>query len=105
MKSSDIYPTKIQLCDHNLKLASEHQKNNSKSVTIIFKIFFRKRTLSFFCFHYMEIKEIKKLKKNLPRFFCELCDFKCYMKCDWDRHILRPKHLNNVEVNNWKQKT
>jgi len=52
----------------------------------------------------MEIKETKKLKKNLPRFFCELCDFKCYMKCDWDRHILRPKHLNNDEVNNGKQK-
>jgi len=52
----------------------------------------------------MEIKEIKKLKKNLPRFFCETCDFKCYMKCDWDRHILRPKHIkhengNNLEIN------
>jgi Txe/YoeB family toxin of Txe-Axe toxin-antitoxin module len=52
----------------------------------------------------MEIKETKKLKKNLPRFFCEPCDFKCYMKCDWDRHILRPKHLkyengNNLEIN------
>ena len=52
----------------------------------------------------MEIKEIKKLKKNLHRYFCEDCDFKCYMKCDWDRHILRPKHLSNVEVNNGKQK-
>jgi len=47
----------------------------------------------------MEIKENKKLTKNLPRFFCEACDFKCYMKCDWDRHITRPKHLNNVEGN------
>ena len=52
----------------------------------------------------MEIKEIKNLKKNLPRFFCESCDFKCYMKCDWERHILRPKHLkhengNNLEIN------
>ena len=47
----------------------------------------------------MEIKEIKKLKKNLPRFLCESCDFKCYMKCDWDRHILRPKHLVSVSGN------
>ena len=47
----------------------------------------------------MEIKEIKKLKKNLPRFFCKTCDFECYMKCDWDRHILRPKHLNSVQGN------
>ncbi len=40
----------------------------------------------------MEIKEIKKLKKNLPRFFCEKCDFKCYMKVDWLRHTSTPKH-------------
>ena len=45
----------------------------------------------------MEIKEDKKLKKNVDRFFCENCDFKCYMKCDWDRHIERPKHINNVK--------
>jgi hypothetical protein len=47
----------------------------------------------------MEIKENLKLKKNLPRFFCKLCDFKCYMKCDWDRHILRPKHLDAADGN------
>ena len=47
----------------------------------------------------MELKEKKKLKKNLPRFFCEVCDFKCYMKCDWDRHILRPKHIDCVVGN------
>ena len=43
--------------------------------------------------------EMKKLKKNLPRFFCEPCDFKCYMKCDWDKHILRAKHQKLVNVN------
>ena len=48
--------------------------------------------------------EIKKLKKNLDRFICESCDFKCYMKCDWDRHILRRKHLANVNGNNWNFK-
>jgi hypothetical protein len=45
----------------------------------------------------MEIKEEKKLKKNVYRFLCETCDFKCYMKCDWERHIIRPKHLNSVD--------
>jgi len=44
----------------------------------------------------MEIKEIKKLDKNLTKYFCEICDFKCSQKCDWDRHILRPKHINNL---------
>jgi hypothetical protein len=40
--------------------------------------------------------EHKKNLKNLPRFFCEDCDFKCYMKVDWERHVLRPKHISNV---------
>ena len=52
----------------------------------------------------MEIKETKKLKKNLPRFFCKDCDFECYMKCDWDRHISRPKHLFNVGGNDLDEK-
>jgi hypothetical protein len=52
----------------------------------------------------MEIKETKKLKKNLPRFFCQSCDFECYMKCDWDRHILRPKHQKNVQGNEMETK-
>jgi hypothetical protein len=43
----------------------------------------------------MEIKENFKLEKNLTKYFCEFCDFKCRQKCDWDRHILRPKHLFN----------
>jgi len=47
----------------------------------------------------MEIKEIKKLKKNLPRFVCLNCDFKCYMKCDWDKHIITGKHLRQCEGN------
>ena len=48
----------------------------------------------------MEIKETdEKLKKNLFRFVCQSCDFKCYMKCDWERHIIRPKHINMVEGN------
>ena len=47
----------------------------------------------------MEIKEKEKLKKNLNRFVCGTCDFKCYMKCDWDRHVTRPKHLKAVNGN------
>jgi hypothetical protein len=40
--------------------------------------------------------EIQKNLKNLQRFVCEDCDFKCYMKIDWERHVLRPKHKNNM---------
>ena len=48
--------------------------------------------------------ETKKNIKNIPKFYCEKCDFKCSLKSDMDRHYLRPKHLTNVDGNNWKEK-
>ena len=33
--------------------------------------------------------------KITNKFVCENCDFECYKKSDWDRHIVRPKHKNN----------
>jgi hypothetical protein len=47
----------------------------------------------------MEIKENLKLEKNFPKYLCEICNFKCYQKCDWDRHTMRPKHISNVSGN------
>jgi hypothetical protein len=47
----------------------------------------------------MEIKEIKKLEKNLTKYYCENCNFKCSQKCDWERHIVRPKHLVSKDGN------
>ena len=52
--------------------------------------------------------EIKKLKKYLPRFNCEICDFKCYMKNDWIRHLSTAKHNfqvngNEMEMSNLKK--
>jgi hypothetical protein len=35
--------------------------------------------------------------KNIQKFVCENCDFKCSKKGDWSRHITRPKHLNNAQ--------
>ena len=52
----------------------------------------------------MEIKETEKLKKNLIRFVCEKCDFKCYMKCDWNRHIVTSKHIKYANGNNMETK-
>jgi hypothetical protein len=47
----------------------------------------------------MEVMEIEnKLKKRVPKYECINCDFRCYMKCDWERHILRPKHLKNDKM-------
>ena len=47
----------------------------------------------------MEIQEIKKLEKNLKKYYCQTCDFKCLQKCDWDRHITRPKHQSRSQGN------
>ena len=35
----------------------------------------------------------KKTAKNATDFFCEYCDFKCFKKSDFDRHLLTRKHL------------
>ena len=35
--------------------------------------------------------------KTAVDFVCTYCDFKCYKKSDWDRHIIRPKHATNVQ--------
>jgi len=56
----------------------------------------------------MEIMEIKKHRKNIPKFVCELCNFKCFLKSDWVRHTARDKHINNengnkMEIKNMKK--
>ena len=52
----------------------------------------------------MEIKETIKLEKNLIKYYCEVCDFKCFQKCDWERHIVRPKHTFNQDGNDKETK-
>lgn len=37
----------------------------------------------------------KKRQKNANILLCEFCNFKCCKKSDWNRHILRPKHIRN----------
>jgi hypothetical protein len=41
----------------------------------------------------------KKHQKNIAKFECETCDFKCFKKGDWNRHIIRPKHVNLTNSN------
>jgi len=38
----------------------------------------------------------EKRQKNAIIFSCELCDYKCNKKSDWNRHIERKKHLVNI---------
>ncbi len=37
----------------------------------------------------------KKTPKNASSFICEKCDYICNKKSDWNRHIVRRKHLSN----------
>ena len=41
----------------------------------------------------------KKTPKNAEIFYCEYCDFKCFKYSDWERHIVRPKHIKNENDN------
>ena len=38
----------------------------------------------------------KKTSGKDPKYVCTYCDFICSSKTDWERHIVRPKHKNNV---------
>ena len=42
----------------------------------------------------MEVFSDKKHQKTSKILFCSFCDFTCCKKGDWNRHILRPKHIN-----------
>ena len=41
----------------------------------------------------------KKRQKNAKEFKCEDCQFICFKKCDWDRHITTLKHQNLTNPN------
>ena len=47
----------------------------------------------------MEVFSDNKTSKNIRKFYCEMCDFKCSKKGDWDRHMMRPKHINLTQSN------
>jgi hypothetical protein len=42
--------------------------------------------------------DTKKTSKNIAIFACDLCDFECSKKSDWNRHVTRPKHLKHTEM-------
>ncbi len=47
----------------------------------------------------MEVFSDKKTSKNTNKFCCEPCNFVCCKKGDWNRHIMRPKHVNLTTSN------
>ena len=49
-------------------------------------------------------KTSKNIQKNIQKFYCEVCDFRCVKKGDWSRHIDRKKHKDNIMVQNDTEK-
>jgi hypothetical protein len=47
----------------------------------------------------MDKNKTPKNSKKLPEYNCDFCDFKCCKKIDWERHIVRPKHIKNENDN------
>tara|TARA_Y100000816_G_C26077596_1_gene567453 strand:+ start:817 stop:1692 length:876 start_codon:yes stop_codon:yes gene_type:complete len=43
--------------------------------------------------------EQKNTKIKQPKYFCSLCDYKCFYKRDYDKHISTRKHQNAVFLN------
>ena len=41
----------------------------------------------------------KKTPKNAEIFYCEKCDFKCSKLSDWNRHLMRRKHIDDKNDN------
>ena len=35
---------------------------------------------------------------KLPKFICKCCEFKCNSRGDWNKHIIRPKHIDNEKA-------
>jgi len=42
-------------------------------------------------------ENIIKTSKKPDQFICKNCEFVCSKKSDWERHIIRPKHMQNIQ--------
>ena len=43
-------------------------------------------------------------EKSFKYFFCEKCNYKCYTKFEFSKHILTSRHTNLVLYESWKNK-
>jgi hypothetical protein len=94
---------KILNLDHNEKLASGRKKHFFKIVTIKF-LYFSKMNLDIFVYGY--IMDTLKEQKEQLFFFCDLCDFKCCKKYNFERHQSTDKHkwIHNVSKMDTKKR-
>lgn len=55
-------------------------------------------------FNNIEHFRMNFMPKNAEKFNCELCDFKCSKKSNWDAHLITRKHKNRTNLNILEQK-
>ena len=82
------------ICEHNEKLASHDQKKIKKFVTLIFFIFCRGFFRRFFCSPNISKMATSGDKLQTSDYMCSDCDYICYKKSEWTRHISTAKHIN-----------
>ena len=87
--------------DHN---AQKYRKRRKKIVMTKFIYILRKRFRSIFCHQYMNVNSDKITSNYINDFYCEICDFKCCKKGDWNRHILTAKHIKLTIANEFNIK-
>jgi len=87
--------------DHN---AQKYRKRREKNVMTKFIYILRKRFRSIFCHQYMSVNSDKITSNYINNFYCEICDFKCCKKGDWNRHILTAKHIKLTTANEFNIK-
>ena len=47
---------------------------------------------------------MEKVPENAEKFYCEICDFECCKKSNYEKHILTQKHKNRTKLNVLEQK-
>jgi hypothetical protein len=72
--------------------ALNDRKNNYVFVTVIFYVFFGGYLGVFFVDKMYQQMSTDFTSKNIHNYICELCNYKCSKKGDWNRHISTLKH-------------
>ena len=62
--------------------------------------YFGKILKNIFCYYFMETLgnnlEIKTSNILSEEYFCNMCDYRCSRRFNWDRHVLTSKHIKEV---------
>jgi len=89
--------TEKKICLENEILWSQIKPNNLFFIMIFFQKLFSSPTLMETLGNNLVAKGGKKWQ---PDYYCEKCDYKCFKKYNWDKHLTTSKHLKETNGNN-----